>query len=191
MGNDKSWFLKRWLKGAIDWIDTKLFTPTQECASLASPFWWCAIIGFIGGFAMIFTQDSTTATGIAGGITGASPLIVLIVYHWKTLRYFPRIGTKIARVLLSLILSAIGVFIGMWCAVLVLLALVLYLAWKIIDASLLGGGSSSSDSSGSSFSGDIKTRHCRHCRHYNGAQCALHGGGSIIDPDTNACFDFD
>ncbi len=187
MGNNKSWFLKRWLKSAINWLDNKMFTPTQECASLASPFWWCVIVGFIGCIAIVFTQDSDTATEIAGGIIGACLLIILIVYHWKTLRYFPRTGTKIARVLLSLVLAVIGMFVGGLCAMLVLLVLFLYLAWKIIDIFLFNGGSSSSSSS--SFE-SIKTRHCRHCCHYNGAQCDLHGGGSIIDPDTNACLDF-
>ena len=132
----KEFFLKKWIKKLVDWLDTKLFTSATAEAIKPSyiPMFWSFILSFVGGLVVgvysLFAKNTETFATIVFGIVAALILGVCIWYLVVDLKRFTQIGIKIGRSVYILFLAALSLVVGFYLAMIVLvIAMLLFVLW--------------------------------------------------------------
>jgi hypothetical protein len=135
----KEFFLTKWIKSLLNWLDTKLFTSATAEAIKPSflPMLWSLGLSFLGGIIVglhsLFAENTDTFTTIVFGIIIALILGICVWYLILDLKRFPQIGIKIGRSAYILFLAGLSLVVGFYLAVIVLMiaifALVLWVLW--------------------------------------------------------------
>ena len=150
MANEKKpFFLKRWSDTLFFWIDKALFNMTPENNqgdSLAVPAWLTFLIGIGDGLVIailqMFLKKAEKVPGIVGSVVAVVALGLVVYFIVRNLNSMEGTWPKVARSAAMLILSSItfglGVFIGVWVWILLVVG---FIGWIVFT--LLFGSSSS------------------------------------------------
>lgn len=142
MASKRPWFGKRWTKSLIRWIDRSIFHEEDHPDFKLADSLFCInfTIGMILGIALIALSlfiDQDKLNYIVCSI--ALPILLLLsmgYYLYGNIKFYDTPLKKVGRVFFILILSfiagAIGLFIGVWGAIIAVLLLVL---WGVLDFS--------------------------------------------------------
>ena len=127
----KEFFLTRWLRQLVNWIDISYFSSNEEWvspfSSLCKVFATCFITGLFWWGNQAVTGEHNNFSLIVEIITGLIMLIILVFYIKDDLNRFNTTGMKIARVFYIFFLFAISAAIGLMMSGLVVLIFILYL----------------------------------------------------------------
>lgn len=122
--------------------------------TVANTYWWAIVTGIIAGVVgsakSIFT-GSVEPRGFVLSISSGVTLIVAIVYALKSVPKFKGVARKLLRVLFILAVTftgfLFGYFIGMLLGSIIFVVLILWLFIKVLFATLISSGKSSSSNS--------------------------------------------
>lgn len=147
----KPFFLKKWSDQLFGWVDKTLFNLAPEDNqgdSIAVPAWLTFLIGIGCGLVIAvlqtFLKNGEKVSGIFGSVVAILALGLVVYFIVRNLPFMKETGPKIARSAVMLILCALtfglGVMIGVWGFILLVIVVV---GWIVLK--LIGGGSSSGD----------------------------------------------
>ena len=132
----KEFFLQKWVKNLVNWLDAKLFTSATVEAIKPSyfPMFWSFVLSFVGGIVVglysLFANDSQTFISVVFGIVLALVLGICIWYLIGDLKRFTQIGIKIGRCAYILFLAGVSFVVGFYLAMIVLvIAMLLFVLW--------------------------------------------------------------
>ena len=149
MANGKEFFLKRWMRSLVEWLDEKLFETAEPAEKptfklLSNVFTVTFFAGLVIGVCAMFSDGSNTPlVTILASALSVCVLVFYVLFLLKDIKRFETVGRKIWRgvylFLLCSITGSVAAFIAAAAIFVVVVLLVLYLLFVI----LLGGGSSS------------------------------------------------
>lgn len=135
----KEFFLKKWIKKFLIWLDEKLFTSAVIDAIKPSyiPILWSFALSFIGGIIVglhsLFAKYSETFSTVVFSIVIALILAICIWYLVIDLKRFPKLGIKIGRCAYILFWAGLSFAIGFYLAMFVLMIATIMLAlWAVL-----------------------------------------------------------
>ncbi len=141
----KEFFIKRWMRQLVNWIDVEYFSSEEDWESpfkaLGQVFITCLITGILWWGNMIITNNSQNDFGIAmEAIAGAIMLIVFVIYILKDLPRFKSVGAKIGRGFYIFFLFAISAALALFLAMVLVGLFIIYLIFQIFMMMIFGDG---------------------------------------------------
>ena len=102
-----------------------------------------AVIG--GIYALVSVILSETGGGNVNVVSIVAGVVFLVIYGlmvWQIVKNIVDVKTRVWKSLFALVCVAVSAIIGVLAMMLIIMAVVLFLLWKIIDIFFLGGSSS-------------------------------------------------
>ena len=134
----KEFFLARWMKSLLNWLDTKLFTTAtaEALRPVYVPIFWSFALSFAGciivGIQSLFAENEEKFATIVFSIILAITVGITIWYLISDLKRFKSIGVKIGRVAYMLVLEGVAFAAGFYLAIIVLIVcILLFVLWLL------------------------------------------------------------
>lgn len=134
----KEFFLVRWIKSLLSWLDSKIFTSTTGDVLRPTyvPIFWSFILSFAGGIIVgiqsLFAENEEKFATVVFSIILVVTVGITVWYLISDLKRFKSIGIKIGRVAYMLALESIAFAAGFYLAVIVLIiCILLFVLWLL------------------------------------------------------------
>lgn len=134
----REFFLVRWMKSLLNWLETKLFTSAtgEALRPVYVPIFWSFISSFAGGIIVgiqsLFSDNEEKFATIVFSIILALTVGITIWYLISDLKRFKSIGIKIGRVAYMLVLEGVAFAAGFYLAIIVLMVcILLFILWLL------------------------------------------------------------
>jgi len=144
----KPFFLKKWILGLFMWVDKALFKvedDAPESGTMAMSAWISTLVGLCAGLVMgavsTFVKNpdkilSILATVAMVGVLGLAGYFIYTSCKNSSATVGMKVFRSIVLVVISCILAGLGMFIGVWAFIILL---VIFVLWIVLF--FIGGGS--------------------------------------------------
>ena len=140
----KEFFLKRWLRQLVNWIDLSYFNTVDAWESpfgaLCRVFATCFITGLFWWGNQVVTGEHNNFSLAVEVITGIIMLVILVLYVKDDVKRFSTTGMKVGRIFYIFFLFAISAAIGLILSGLVVVIFILYLVLSVMWMMIFGDG---------------------------------------------------